>query len=97
MSSHSKQVCTSPVLMQPRLIALTLCYASSFLSTVNCSGPTSPINGSIDPHLNTTEGAEIFFRCNPGFVPAGRMRAACTTDGRWNPEPAGLVCICGLK
>ena len=35
----------------------------------------------------------IFFRCNPGFVPAGKMRAACTSDGRWNPDPAGLVCM----
>ena len=52
------------------------------------------MDGSIDPYQNTTEGAEIFFRCNPGVVPAGRMRAVCGPDGRWNPDPATLVCTC---
>ena len=59
---------------------------------VSCGQPLSPGNGSIEPYQNTIEGAEIFFRCNPGFVPAGRMRAVCGADGRWNPDPAGLVC-----
>ena len=59
---------------------------------VNCSEPTVPRRGSIDPYQNTTEGAEIMFGCNPGFVPAGRMRAVCGADGRWNPDPATLGC-----
>ena len=67
-------------------------FVPSFLSPANCGGPTSPRNGSIDPYQNTTEGAEIFFKCNPGFVPAGRMRAVCRADGRWNPDPGTLVC-----
>ena len=29
--------------------------------------------------------------------PAGRMRAMCTSDGRWNPDPATLVCTCECK
>ena len=41
---------------------------------------------------NTLEGAEIFFKCNTGFVPAGRMMTVCRADGRWNPDPATLVC-----
>ena len=52
------------------------------------------MDGSIEPYQNTTEGAEIFFRCNPGFVPAGRMRAVCRADGKWSPDPATLVCTC---
>ena len=40
------------------------------------------------------EGAEIFFGCNPGFVPAGRMRAVCGADQRWNPDPGDHVCTC---
>ena len=64
----------------------------TFHPTVNCSGPTVPENGSIEAFVNTTEGAEIFFRCSPGFVPTERMRAICTADGRWNPDPATLVC-----
>ena len=63
-------------------------------STVNCSDPTSPVDGTIDPYQNTTEGAEIFFRCDPGFIPAGRMRAVCGADGRWAPYPATLACTC---
>ena len=59
---------------------------------VSCGSPITPDNGSIEAYQNILEGAEIFFRCNPGFVPAGRMRAVCGADGRWNPNPAGLVC-----
>ena len=52
----------------------------------------SVVGSSIETYQNSTEGTEIFFRCNPGFVPAGRMRAVCAADGRWYPDPAGLVC-----
>ena len=65
---------------------------SQFLPTVNCSDPSVPGNGSTEAFVNTTEDAEIFFRCSPGFVPAERMRAICTSDGRWNPDPATHVC-----
>ena len=34
----------------------------------------------------------IFFRCEPGFIPAGRMRAVCGADGRWIPNPAEVRC-----
>ena len=63
-----------------------------YFDPANCSNPTRPMDGSIEPYQNTTEGAEIFFKCNPGFVPAGRMRAVCGADGRWNPDPAGYRC-----
>ena len=89
------------VLMQPAVLALTvLCYSVILhsLSIVNCSDPIAvPRNGSIDPYQNTTEGAEVLFSCNPMFVPTGRMRAVCGADGRWTPDPAGLVCMCELK
>ena len=74
-----------------------LCYTLSLSSPVNCSDPTVPRNGSIEPYQNTTEGAEIFIRCNPGFVPAERMRTLCRADGRWNPDPTTVVCTCELK
>ena len=64
------------------------------LSPVNCSDPTAPENGSIVPYQNTTEGAEIFFICNPGFVPAGRMTSTCACNGMWTPDPGSLTCIC---
>ena len=87
---------TSPCQLQLVLdiyiyIYIYICFLPP-LSLVNCSGPTFPANGSIEAYHNTTEGAEIFFRCNPGFVAAGRMRAVCGADGRWNPEPFDLAC-----
>ena len=64
------------------------------LPPVNCSDPTPPMDGSIEPYQNTTEGAEVFFMCNPMFVPTGRMTAVCGADQRWSPDPATLVCTC---
>ena len=60
--------------------------------------PAAPDNGSIVTVPNTLGGAEIFFRCNTGFVPTGNMMAVCTSDGispngTWTPDPATLVCI----
>ena len=59
--------------------------------------PVAPGNGSIVTVASTLGGAEILFRCNPGFVPTGRMRAVCmsdgvSVDGSWTPDPADLVC-----
>ena len=56
-----------------------------------------PQNGSIEPYQSTLGGAEIFFMCNPRFVPAGRMRANCTSNGvavngTWTPDPANHMC-----
>jgi len=65
---------------------------------VNCGIPTEPLNGTIESFQSTLGGAEIFFMCNSRFVPAGRMRANCTspdgvtTDGTWSPDPATLTC-----
>ena len=63
-------------------------------SPANCSNPTLPTNSFIEAYHNTTEGAEIYFSCNPEFVPAGRMGAVCASNGRWNPDPAGFRCTC---
>ena len=93
----------SPFFLQPIVVILQYLglgnlginiYTLHFPSPVNCSDPTPPMDGSIDPYQNTTEGAEILSTCNPGFIPAGRMRAVCGVDGRWNPDPATLVCTC---
>ena len=61
---------------------------------VNCSDPATPRNGFIQPYQNTTEGAEIFFRCNSQFVPNTTMMAVCGADARWNPDPDTHVCTC---
>ena len=67
-------------------------YHHMIILPVSCGRPITPDNGSIEAYQNTNEGAEIFFRCNPGYVPAGRMRAVCATDGSWTSDPAALVC-----
>jgi len=61
-------------------------------AVVNCSVPAPPGNGSIDPYQNTLEGAEISFRCNPGYLPTETMTAVCNST--WTPYPAALACIC---
>ena len=76
------------------IILVRTFWFPSYLAPANCSDPTVPRNGSVDPYQNTTEGAEIVFMCDSGLVPAGRMRAVCGADGGWNPDPAGLVCTC---
>ena len=69
-------------------------YTTSLLSQANCSDPTVPGNSYIETNQNTTEGAEVVFGCNPGFVPAGNMTAVCTLNGSWTADPAILVCTC---
>ena len=78
----------------PSLIAL---LSLPFLP-VNYGLPTFPGNGFIVVVPSTLGGTEILFRCNTGFVPTGRMRAVCMSDGvsqngTWTPNPATLVCI----
>ena len=68
------------------------------LLIVNCGMPLAPDNGSIVAVPSTLDGAEILFRCNIEFVPAGNMTAMCTSDGispngTWTPDPATSVCI----
>ena len=62
--------------------------------------PRAPENGSIEniQSISTVGGDRIFFRCNPGYVPAERMNATCVSPdgisavGTWTPDPADLVC-----
>ena len=60
----------------------------------NCGDPILPTSGSIGTYQNATEGAEIVFGCNPGFVPAGNVTAVCASNGSWTPDPATHLCTC---
>ena len=42
----------------------------------------------------TVKGSEVFYSCDPGLVPEGRMKAVCTRNG-WSPNPAELCCTFG--
>ena len=75
------------------------------LPSVNCGVPHVPRNGIIENMLSisTVGGAQIVFRCNPRYVPAGRMSATCASpdgisvDGTWTPDPADLMCNGEIK
>ena len=72
--------------------SVCLLMTSHSFTIANCGTPTSPGSGYLEAYENTTEGAMIFFRCEPGFIPAEKMRAVCGADGRWIPNPAELRC-----
>ena len=62
-----------------------------FLISVDCGPPVAPRNGSLETYTDTREGSEVFYKCDPGLVPEGWMRAVCTRNG-WSPNPADLDC-----
>ena len=76
------------------LTCIAQLHTMNFLPPVNCRMPHFPENGMIE-NINVTE---VVFRCNPGFILAGRMSATCVSpdgisvDGIWTPDPADLVC-----
>ena len=67
----------------------------AFFMSVDCGAPVAPRNGSLESYTNTTEGSQVFYSCNLGLVPEGRMRAVCTRNG-WSPNPAELCCTVGM-
>ena len=71
---------------------LTNYNTCTYLFTVDCGVPDPPQRGSLESYTVTTEGSEVFYRCNQHLVPEGRMRANCTRNG-WSPLDPGLV-IC---
>ena len=63
--------------------------------SVDCGPPVVPQRGSLESYTVTTEGSEVFYRCDQHLVPEGRMRAVCTGNG-WTPNPADLSCSVGM-
>ena len=70
-------------------------FPCKHLTSVDCGPPAVPRNGSLESYTDTTEGSEVFYSCDPGLVPEGRMRAVCTRNG-WSPNPADLNCAVGM-
>ena len=67
----------------------------STLSSVDCGPLIAPRNGSLENYTSTTNGSEVFYSCDPGLVPEGRMRTVCYENG-WSPNPADLTCTVGM-
>ena len=69
-------------------------YGMEFLSFFSVSCGTPSLAGRVDLELfnSTTVGSEIVYQCQSGFLPEGRMTSVCGSEGRWNPDPATLMC-----
>ena len=74
-----------------------ICFKRTLLSisSADCGPPVAPQNGSLESYTITTYGSKVFYSCDPGLVPEGRMRAVCTENG-WSPNPADLNCTVGM-
>ncbi len=56
---------------------------------VDCSDP-SPVAGIVfSPFLETIDGANISFNCEPGL---GEDVSVCSSNGSWVPNPAHRIC-----
>ena len=73
---------------------MLLCVVST-LSSVDCGPLIAPHNGSLENYTDTTPGSEVFYSCDPGLVPEGRMRSVCTENG-WSANPVDLRCTVGM-
>ena len=71
-----------------------MCVKQIALPSVDCGPPVGPWNGSLESYTSTTHGSDVFYSCDPGLVPKGRMRAVCTGNG-WSPNPVDLNCTVG--
>ena len=60
--------------------------------SVSCGAPSFASGVDVEPVTNTTVGSEIVYQCQSGFLPEGRMTSVCRENGRWNPDPATLLC-----
>ena len=60
--------------------------------SVSCGTPTFADHADVESFNSTTVGSEIAYQCQSGLVPEGRMTSVCREDGRWNPNPATLMC-----
>ena len=64
---------------------------ANFPFSGDCGPPVAPQNGTLETYTSTTNGSEVFYSCDPGLIPEGRMSTVCTENG-WSPDPADLIC-----
>ena len=70
-------------------------FCSPLFYVVDCGPPVAPQRGSLETYTDTTEGSEVFYRCNQHLVPERRMNATCTDSG-WRPNLTALSCTEGM-
>ena len=62
---------------------------------VRCNEPVPPKNGQFVSGSRRTEGSEVVFMCNDGFLPSGEISAICRPDMIWVPDPGTFQCSPG--
>ena len=67
-------------------------YAIINVSSVSCGRPSFAGRVNVEPVTSTTVGSEIHYKCQTGLLPEGNITSVCGGDGRWNPDPATLLC-----
>ncbi len=67
------------------------------VTTVNCSLPEEPSNGTIVDHemLNDTvsEGTVLTYQCDSVLSLTGPNTITCTNDGGWSTDPEAIMCV----
>ena len=59
---------------------------------MGCGTPFFTGHVDEEPFSSTTVGSQIAYQCQSGLLPEGRMTSVCRGDGRWDPNPATLMC-----
>ena len=66
-------------------------------TTVNCSLPVDPSNGTIVDYerLNETvlEGTVLTYQCDNGLSLTGPNTITCTNAGVWSTDPEAIMCV----
>ncbi len=66
-------------------------------TTVNCSLPVEPSNGTIVDYerLNDTvlEGTVLTYQCDNGLSLTGPNTITCTNAGVWSTDPEAIMCV----
>ena len=79
MISLAKEICNIFMHVCCYVASAIVCGALSFSSGV-----------TVEQFSSTIVGSEVFYQCQPGFLPEGRRTLLCRENGRWYPDPRDL-------
>ena len=65
-------------------------FCCSVASTIVCGALSFSSGVTVEQFSSTIVGSELFYQCQPGFLPEGRRTLLCGGDGRWSPDPQSL-------
>ena len=68
-------------------------FSSSPFIVVDCGHPMPPADGFLGDYQSTTEGSNVTYQCDQGFVPSTIFKASCIELGFWFPSPDEHICM----